>query len=108
MPARERADNRNNSGANVRKSRRGQQQAVTIEERFIALLASLFFSIPTAVLIWLLINKELAFTGAFLASSYLWMSLVVFAALAFAAPTLFSSILGAIWRWLAKVMKWLM
>lgn len=74
-----------------------------IESRLISLFASLFFSVPTAALIWLGVNKELAFWGGFLSSTYLIACIIIFAVLALLLPQLFPSILGSIWRGIVRV-----
>lgn len=86
---------------------RNRAQSEPIESRLIGLFASLFFSVPTAALIWFAVNKELAYWGAgFLGSSYLIGCIGIFALLAFLFPTLFPSILGAIWRGIVSVGRW--
>lgn len=86
---------------------RNRGEGGSIESRLIGLFASLFFSVPTAAFIWLWVNIELAYYwGGFLSSSYLIASITVFAVLAFLLPQLFPSILGGIWRGIAKVWSW--
>ncbi|WP_228151152.1 hypothetical protein [Tamilnaduibacter salinus] len=77
-----------------------------MESRLTSLFASLFFSVPTAALIWLGVNKELAFWGGFLSSHYLLGSILIFAAIAFVLPRLFPSILGAVWRGVLRIERW--
>lgn len=78
-----------------------------VESRLIALCASLVFSIPTAVLIWLWTNMELArYWGSFLSSDYLIACIIIFAVLALLLPRLFPSILGSIWRGMLRVWDW--
>ncbi|MBQ0832718.1 hypothetical protein [Marinobacter sp.] len=78
-----------------------------IESRLIGLFASLFFSVPTAALIWLGVNKQLAYFGeGFVSSNYLVASITVFAVMALLLPRLFPSILGGIWRGILKVERW--
>ncbi|TPW23224.1 hypothetical protein FH712_12105 [Marinobacter nauticus] len=78
---------------------RNQGQGGPIESRLISLLASLFFSIPTAALIWLWVNLELAiYWDSFLSSGYLVACIMVFAVLAILLLQLFPSILASIWR----------
>ncbi|WP_309044320.1 hypothetical protein [Marinobacter sediminicola] len=82
-------------------------QSGPIESRLISLFASLFFSIPTAAFVWLWANLELAvYWDGFLSSSYLVTCIIVFAVLALLLPQLFPSILGAVWRAIAKVWGW--
>jgi len=84
-----------------------RQADYSILDRLLAMLASLFFSIPTALMIWLSINRELAWWwDAFLDSFYLWGSIVIFALLAFVAPRLFPSVLGFIWNTFMKLWHW--
>ncbi len=86
---------------------RKRGQGWPIESRLISLFASLFFSIPTAAFIWLWVNIELAvYWDGFLSSSYLVTCIIVFAVLALLLPQLFPSILGGIWRGIAKVWSW--
>ncbi len=74
--------------------------------RLLSMLASLVFSVPTAALIWLGVNKELAYWGGFLDSRYLLVTVVAFALAALLFPLLFPSLLGAIWRLVLKVQQW--
>lgn len=85
---------------------RNREQGGPIESRLIGLCASLFFSIPTAALLWLVVNRELAYWGGFLGSTYLVTCIIVFAALAVLVPRLFPSILGGIWRGIIKFERW--
>ncbi|MCD1630578.1 hypothetical protein K7I15_11820 [Marinobacter shengliensis] len=86
---------------------RNRGQGGPIETRLISLFASLFFSIPTAVFVWLWVNLELAvYWDGFLSSRYLISCIVVFAVLALLLPKLFPSILGGVWRGIAKVWHW--
>jgi hypothetical protein len=82
-------------------------QGGPIESRLISLFASLFFSVPTAVFVWLWVNLELAVHwDGFLSSRYLIICIFVFAVLALLAPKLFPSMLGGIWRGIARVWSW--
>ena len=86
---------------------RNRGQDGPIETRLISLFASLFFSIPTAVFVWLWVNLELAvYWDGFLSSRYLISCIVVFAVLALLLPKLFPSILGGVWLGIAKVWPW--
>jgi hypothetical protein len=73
-----------------------------MKDRLISVAASLVFSVPTAVVIWLIVNAHLAYAGDFLGSAYLWASIVIFAIAAFVAPDTFPEILEKIWHWFAK------
>ncbi|MBV0934285.1 hypothetical protein [Marinobacterium weihaiense] len=77
-----------------------------IEARLMSLLASLFFSVPTAVLAWLWLNRELSFWGGFLDSRSLMVCIAVFAVLALLFPTLFPALLGRVWQLMARVWHW--
>ena len=81
-------------------------QHETVGSRLMAALFSLFVSIPTAALIWLWVNRELAFWGGFVGSRYLLVSVVLFALIAFAAPRLFPTLLGKIWHGMFRVNRW--
>lgn len=85
---------------------RNNSQSGAVESRLISLFASLFFSVPTAAFIWLGVNKELAFWGGFLSSTYLIACIVGFAILAMLLPKLFPSILGGIWRGIVRIERW--
>jgi hypothetical protein len=78
----------------------------SLQMRLLSMLASLIFSVPTAALIWLGLNKELAFWGGFLDSRYLVVTVVAFALAALLFPLLFPSLLGAVWRYVLKVQHW--
>jgi hypothetical protein len=82
------------------------RQYELIESRLLSVFASLAVSVPTAALIWIGVNKELAFWGGFLGSSYLVVCIIVFAVLALLFPRLFPSILGNIWRGIIKIQNW--
>ncbi len=89
-----------------RRARR-QAEEYSIPDRLMAMLASLFFSVPTALVIWLSINRELAlWWQGFLDSGYLWGSIVLFALLAFSMPRLFPVVLGSIWNGFIKLWRW--
>ncbi|MBU2875040.1 hypothetical protein [Marinobacter salexigens] len=86
---------------------RNRGQDGPIEIRLISLFASLFFSVPTAAFVWLWVNLELAvYWDGFLSSRYLIFSILGFAVLALLLPRLFPSILGSVWRGIAKVWHW--
>jgi hypothetical protein len=73
----------------------------------ISLFTSLFFAVPTAALIWLGVNKQLAyFDTGFFSSTYLVACIIVFSVIALLFPQLFPSILGGIWRGILKVERW--
>lgn len=90
----------------MHKSKKRDEEEGSLESRVMGLLASLFFSVPTAMLIWFGVNKELGFLDGFIGTEYLWLSIAVFAAIAFIAPTVFPSVLGYIWRWFLKLWGW--
>ena len=86
---------------------RNRSQDGFLGSRLIGLFASLFFSVPTAALIWFGVNKQLAYFDArFFGSSYLVGCIVVFSVIALLLPQLFPSILGGIWRSILKVERW--
>ena len=85
---------------------RKRSQGGPIETRLIGLFASLFFSVPKAAFIWLGVNKQLAYSGGFLSSNYLFTCIIVLAVTALILPQLFPSILGSIWRGILKVERW--
>lgn len=86
--------------------KRKHETEETLGSRLMAALFSLFVSVPTAALIWLWVNRELAFWGGFVSSSYLLVSVVIFALIAFAAPRLFPRLLGRIWHGMISVNRW--
>lgn len=77
-----------------------------IWESLLGVLASLVFSVPTAILLWMLINHELFHWQAFLASDYLLLIVGVFALLALILPNLFPVIMERIWRSLIQWLRW--
>ncbi len=86
---------------------RNRRQGGFFESRLIGLFASLFFSVPTATLIWLGVNKQLAyFDAGFFSSSYLVGCIIVFSVIALLFPQLFPSVLGSIWRGILKIQRW--
>lgn len=81
-------------------------QTESFKSRLLGVFASLFFSVPTAVFIWLGLNKQLAyFDAGFLSRDYLLVCISVFAVLAWLRPRLFPSILGVLWRSILKVQR---
>lgn len=67
----------------------------SMKSRLIGLCASLFFSVPTAALLRLNINRQLTYVdGGFLNSNYLLGRISVFALLGFVLEQLFPSVLG--------------
>lgn len=86
---------------------RNRDQTGPVEIRLISLFASLFFSVPTAAFVWFWANLELAvYWDGFLGSRYLIFCILGFAVLALLLPRLFPSILGGVWRGIAKVWHW--
>lgn len=78
----------------------GRKYASSMGERLAGLFASLFFSVPTATLIWLGVNTSLARRGGFIETHYLWMSICALALLALVSPRLYLGMMGGLWRWL--------
>jgi hypothetical protein len=79
-----------------------------LEARLYGPFASLIFSVPTAFIIWMWANIELASFGGFIGSYYLVASIGIFSIIALLFPRLFPSILGFIWHAMAKVSRfWL-
>lgn len=74
-----------------------------MKDRLISVAASLVFSVPTAAVVWLIVNIHLAYVGDFLGSGYLWTTIAIFAIAAFVAPDTFPEILEKVWHWLAKI-----
>jgi hypothetical protein len=72
-------------------------------------LASAFFAIPTAALLWLTTNKHLAIwgpSGAFIGSTGFWLVLGFFAFVSVFLPNLFPSLLGKVWHGLIRFEQW--
>ena len=76
-----------------------------LEARLYGLFASLILSVPTAFIIWMWANIELASFGGFIGSYYLVTSIAVFSVIALLFPRLFPSILGFIWHAMVKVAR---
>jgi hypothetical protein len=74
-----------------------------IKARTYALLASLFFSVPTAFLLWFSVNVGLSQVGGFIDSDYLWLTILIFSIVAVLSPKVFPDMLGFIWRLILKV-----
>ena len=81
-------------------------QGGPIESRLISLFVSLFFSVPTAVLLWVWANSQLMYVGGFLGSRYFFGCIVTFSVLALVFPNLFPSMLGSVWRAMVAVWRW--
>lgn len=79
---------------------RATPQALSLGDRLLSVLVSLFFSVPTAILLWVLANVELALywwsDGPGL--TWLFVLVAVFGVSAFIMPRLFPSILSTIWQ----------
>ena len=83
--------------------RRSQPKEGIIQARFMGLLAASFFAFPTAILMWLLANRELALYGAsdaFITTNGFWAIIGFFTVIAIIFPQLFPSLLGKIWRFI--------
>jgi phosphoglycerol transferase MdoB-like AlkP superfamily enzyme len=83
-----------------------QRPSCKTEPRLISFFVSLLFSVPTAVFIWMGVNKELSYWDGFISSSYLLGSIALFGLLALLFPTLFPAVLGSVWRGIAKIQRW--
>ena len=80
-----------------------------IQARVMGLLASLFFSVPTTIIVWIAINKEIAFwvsSKEILGSNLFLTVLAIFVVVALVFPKLFPSMLGKMWLGLIKYEKW--
>lgn len=77
-------------------------------DRLSALAASLFFSLPTSALLWFMLNAKLATFSAqaYLTSDVFWLSVLGFSAVALLAPALFPSLMGATWRGILALARW--
>ncbi len=67
------------------------------------LFAAMIFGIPTALILVLLANRELALWGAmdtYIGSSGFWSIILFFAITATLLPKLFPSMLGKLWRFI--------
>lgn len=90
-------------------SRRRLKEEGPIKSRIMGFLASMCFAIPTAAIVWLSTNKNLALWGspdAFISTNVFWAILGGFALIALIFPNIFPSMLGRIWRWLIKIESW--
>jgi hypothetical protein len=74
-----------------------------IKARAYALLASLFFFVPTALLLWFSVNVGLSQLGDFIGSDYLWLTILIFSVVALVFPKIFPEMLGFIWWLMLKV-----
>lgn len=77
-----------------------------IRDALTGVLASLVFSVPTAILIWLLVNSELVGWHRFLTTDYLLLMVAGFAVLALILPDLFPALMAKVWRWLVQWLRW--
>ena len=71
-----------------------------IQARLMGVLAAMFFAIPTTVILWLGINRELALWGApdaYIGSSGFWLIMAAFFSVAMIFPHLFPAMLGKAW-----------
>lgn len=82
-------------------------QHYSIKERLLSVFASLLFTLPTAFLIWFGFIKEMSLSCSDCVSGPgypLFFGLIGgFSLLAFFAPTVFPSILSAVWRGMVRL-----
>jgi hypothetical protein len=84
----------------------------SLGERCTAVVASLFFTVPTAVFVWLIINLWFGVIGSWYFSDtvlgYEWILIAVgiFSCFAFAYPRLYPDVLGALWHGIARFFRW--
>jgi len=74
-----------------------------IQARLMGVLAAMFFAIPTTVILWLGINRELALwraPDAYIGSSGFWLTMAAFVSVAMIFPHLFPAMLGKAWRFI--------
>jgi hypothetical protein len=77
---------------------------VTIRGRLAGVLASLYFSVPTVGLLWLLINSLFVRGSAtvevpfFLNGNYYFGVIIFLSILAFFSPNMYANIIGAIFK----------
>ena len=84
-----------------------KQERRSTADRLGGAAASLLFSIPTAVLLWLVANAELGFWGGSLDTTVLLAMIAVLSVVGFVAPELFPRLIGAVWRGMLRVGRWL-
>lgn len=90
-------------------SRRRNKQEGPVTRFLMGQLAALFFSVPTAVFLWLFTNRELALWGngnLFLNTLGFWMIVGFFVLISAIFPKLFPSILSKIWRGIIRFDQW--
>lgn len=80
------------------------EHGYSMADRLWGVLASLFFSVPTALLIWLFLNQELA-SFFFIQVAYLLGFIFMLAMTALLVSRLFPDILGAIWRGIMRLVN---
>ena len=83
--------------------RRSEPKEGIIQAWLMGLLAASLFAFPTAILMWLLANRELALYGpgdAFINTNGFWAIIGFFAFVAIIFPRCFPSLLGKIWRFI--------
>ena len=82
-----------------------EDRKIGIEDRVMTCFASLFFSVPTVIILWLLANYVVI--GVFWFNyKILILTIGVFAILGFFFPSVLLNILGKVWGFLYKVSKW--
>lgn len=80
-----------------------QKEEGPVQARLMGFLAAMFFAVPTTIIIWLGINKELALWGgpnAYIGSTGFWLIMCAYAAVAMIFPHLFPAMLGKAWRFI--------
>lgn len=86
------------------KRKQSNTREVDLESRLMAVLASLFISVPTALFLWFGLNGVF---GWFIGTPTLWLLIGGFSLAVFLAPGFLVSLLGTIWRAMLKIQKWL-
>jgi len=82
------------------------QSEHSLGERLVSVMAAVVFAVPTAFLLWVAANLEVASFGGFIESSWLWCTIAVFVLVSFFAPTVFVAVLGAVWGSMHRFAKW--
>ena len=81
----------------------------SFEARMMGFFASLFFSIPTAFFLWVIVNREFAIIGSaeiFISSKFLWVTIFVFSIIAIINPDMFTYLIGRVWRFMTRLISW--
>ncbi len=79
---------------------------LSLSGRLAALAVGIVFAVPTAFLLWFVVNLELAAFDQFLGSAWLWGTIGLSMLVSFFWPDFFARALGAVWDLMQRLARW--